>query len=201
MIDFALTKDVDECAEEIIEEMLEEGVSKFKRFTNPLFAAKALLAWQSGAVVLFAVFGLYEGDFFSMGPSDHLELFGVAIDSWWKWSGLMTYCFFDMIMYEWSSEVIRPFIMNNIQDFKCKLIPQTRMNSYFIVSSFEICGYLRMIVNFHIIFTQIDFIVSMFLGNMLSLYYTTTIYLRGRKMKGDPVFVLLSNGYSPADAH
>lgn len=160
--------------------------------TNPLFATKMLLVWLFIVIVMFAVLGLFEGSFFRWGPGPDVILFGKAINTWWLWASVMLFNIVDMVIFEWATENIAPYQINTLQKPDAPNLFGT-VDSFFIVVGFELCRYARMIINLRMIFVQFDFVVAIFIGNMISLVYTTWNYLKMKKKQQQPQKVIVSH--------
>lgn len=158
-------------------------ISTKNKFGDPYFVTQVLVVWLLIVIVFFAVFGLFEGDFFGFGPSNGVVLFGVAINTWGRWVCVMLYNFVDMLIFEWATEVIRPFIINTIQDEKTESLPISKLKGLYIINAFEICGYIRFVISIRMVFTQMDFMIAVFLGNMVSQNLTMWNYMRNKSCK------------------
>lgn len=149
---------------------------------NPYFSSQILICWFAIIVVFFAVMGLFEGNFFNIGPSSNVVLFGLKIDTWSKWTAIVVFNFIDMIIFEWSTEVIRPFILNEIQDPKSRELNISKTRVFLIINAYEFCTYVRHVINFSMVFTQIDLLFAVFLGNFVSQNLTTYNYIKDKKI-------------------
>jgi hypothetical protein len=150
---------------------------------DPRFVVKVMMVWLFVIVVIFAMYGLYESAFFGFGPNSGINLFSITIDTWPKWTGIMLLNLFDQILFEWATEVVRPWLVNSLQDHKTTHVDETLPGVFFIVNGYELCGYVRLIINIRMIFTQVDFLIAVFVGNFIAMNYTTWNYLRGKTLK------------------
>lgn len=172
-----------ECAETLCKDDKEPKKHKLWKLGDPMFVTQVLLVWLACIMVFFAVEGLFEGNFFNVGPNDNVVLFGVAINTWTRWTAVMVFNFVDMLLYEWSTEIIRPFVINTVQDHKTEELGMPKWKALFIVNSFELCSYVRFVINIRMIFTQLDFIIAVYLGNVVSENAVTWSYIRKKLPK------------------
>lgn len=86
----------EECDKGVCPEQAPSKKCRLPNLNEPYLVTQVLVVWLSVTIVFFAVFNLFEGAFFNLGPGDNVILFGVRIDTWTKWTFVMVFNFIDM---------------------------------------------------------------------------------------------------------
>ncbi len=151
------------------------------RIKNPFFATNILLIWMLLVVCIMNIVGLFKSTFFSFGPNDGLVFIELKIDTWTKWSMLFLYNIFDNLIWGWAKEIILPYMMNTVKDHKNTEIDVSKFKIFYMTNSYEVLEFVRFIINIWMMFSQIDLVISMFIGEIISTNITTSIYLKNKK--------------------
>ena len=117
------------------------------------------------------------------GPSDNVVFGGMKIDSWAKWSFVMTYSVASQVVYSVVSSTISPYINNVIEDHKTPLKDKgSYIKSQALVQLYTLYHWLSSIFDVFLWITmQLQYLLpALFTGLVLTCYFTHT-YLKPRE--------------------
>lgn len=123
--------------------------------------------------------------FLNAGPSKHNKLFGVVLDSWFKWWAVAIYTFISTAIAAFSSDSIAPWITNTIQDHKTKFIPYRPYMCWAIIQVFTLYAVTQSTIGLFVALTQADFMLIRLAADMIVNHYTTFWFLRNKTC--DPI--------------
>lgn len=123
--------------------------------------------------------------FLNIGPSQFNTLFGVTLNSWFKWWAVAIYTFISTAIAAFSSDSIAPWITNTIQDHKTRYIPYRPYMCWIIIQVFTIYIVTQSTIGLFVALTQVDFMLIRLFADMAVNHYTTFWFLRDKQY--DPV--------------
>lgn len=138
-------------------------------------------------VTLFIIIGLTCGfgesrGYLSMGPSDHLYLIGIVIDTWTKWGLSMLLIVAVSIVDCITVEFGMPFVSFRIYNPDCKEINdvgpielQILANGMYLSQSLKSAVYTLAVV------TQIDYAIARVISSELASIYTIRVLIKEKK--------------------
>ena len=141
--------------------------------------SKCVVAWIT-AMCIFLFICVKDNmttKFFRFGPHEDLFLFGIAIDSYFRYCLVVFYTFVGTILRTLQAEVIRPWVIQEIQNSKPKS-EYVVNNSYFVVSSDAALTWFDFFMYINILLSQIDFVFLEAFWTLCTSLFTTTQYLR-----------------------
>lgn len=127
-----------------------------------------------------------ESKFLSFGPNASTRLFGVAIDSWSRWSLVAIYTFISTAVAAFSSDAIVPWITNTVQDHKTHDIPYEKWQCLLIIQIFTIYSVIMGILGLFVALTQVDFMLVRIAADMVINHVTTYYFLNGKTVRKLP---------------
>ncbi len=119
-------------------------------------------------------------NFLLLGPNDHNQLFGVKMDTWFKWWVTAIYTFVSTAIAAFASDALCPFFSNVIEDHKTKHIPYSKFTCLMIVQVFTIYGVIMSVIGMFVALTQVDFMFIRIAADLLVNAHTTYYFLRGK---------------------
>ncbi len=119
-------------------------------------------------------------NFLLLGPNDRNQLFGVKMDSWFKWWVTAIYTFVSTAIAAFASDALCPFFSNVIEDHKTKHIPYSKFTCLIIVQIFTIYGVIMSVIGMFVALTQVDFMFIRILADLIVNAHTTYYFLRGK---------------------
>ena len=145
------------------------GNNQSKRFT---LLTSPLLVQLSG-YIFFIIFGIIcyfigfanNNDFFKWGPPVTIMQYEIKTDTQFYFVLLMF--FVHEMMNAWISEVVYPWIINYVQDPKCKHTGYSDNTSLSIVNMNVLYGTLDILFIVSSINSQISFLISIIIGKLL----------------------------------
>ena len=120
-----------------------------------------------------------------LGPNDRNQLFGVKMDSWFKWWVTAIYTFVSTAIAAFASDALCPFFTNVIEDHKTKHIPYSKFTCLMIVQVFTIYGVIMSVIGMFVALTQVDFMFIRIAADLLVNAHTTYYFLRGKIVNAD----------------
>jgi hypothetical protein len=119
-------------------------------------------------------------NFLLIGPNNRNQLFGVKMDSWFKWWVTAIYTFVSTAIAAFASDALCPFFTNVIEDHKTKHIPYSKFTCLMIVQIFTIYGVIMSVIGMFVALTQVDFMFIRIAADLLVNAHTTYYFLRGK---------------------
>ena len=150
-------------------------------FDDTLMICFFLLLWTCLSSTVFCVIMIRDGsNFLSIGPNNNNQLFGVKMDTWFKWWVTAIYTFVSTAIAAFSSDALCPFFTNVIEDHKTKHIPYSKFTCLMIVQIFTIYGVIMSVIGMFVALTQVDFMFIRICADLLVNAHTTYYFLRGK---------------------
>jgi hypothetical protein len=150
---------------------------------NKLLICVLILLWTLLSSAVFFVIMIRDGsNFLSIGPNDKNQLFGVKMDSWFKWWVTAIYTWVSTAIAAFASDALCPFFTNVIEDHKTKHIPYSKFTCLMIVQVFTIYGVIMSVIGMFVALTQVDFMFIRICADLMVNSHTTYYFLRGKKV-------------------
>jgi hypothetical protein len=155
-------------------------------FDNKLLICALLLFWTVLSSSVFCAIMIQDGsNFLMIGPNDHNQLFGVRMDSWFKWWVTAIYTFVSTSIAAFASDALCPFFTNAIEDHKTKYIPYSKFTCLMMVQVFTIYGVIMSVIGMFVALTQVDFMFIRIAADLIVNANTTYYFLRGKEVDPD----------------
>jgi hypothetical protein len=152
-----------------------------KVFDNKLLISGLILLWTCLSCSVFCVIMIKDNsNFLVLGPNSRNQLFGVKMDSWFKWWVTAIYTFVSTAIAAFASDALCPFFTNVIEDHKTIHIPYSKFTCLMIVQVFTIYGVIMSVIGMFVALTQIDFMFIRIAADLLVNSHTTYYFLRGK---------------------
>lgn len=140
-----------------------------------------LLIWTLISCATFAFIMIEDNSkFLNIGPSTVNTLFGVVLDSWFKWWAVAIYTFISTAIAAFSSDSIAPWITNTIQDHKTRYIPYHPYMCWLIIQIFTLYVVTQSTIGLFVALTQVDFMLIRLFADMIVNHFTTFWFLRNK---------------------
>ena len=124
-------------------------------FDNKLLICGLLLLWTVVSSSVFCAIMIQDGsNFLMIGPNERNQLFGVKMDSWFKWWVTAIYTFVSTAIAAFASDSLCPFFTNAIEDHKTKHIPYSKFTCLMMVQVFTIYGVIMSVIGMFVALTQ-----------------------------------------------
>lgn len=150
-------------------------------FDNKLLICAFLLFWTCASSTVFCIIMIKDGsNFLLLGPNKHNQLFGVKMDTWFKWWVTAIYTFVSTSIAAFASDSLCPFFTNVIEDHKTKHIPYSKFTCLMIVQVFTIYGVIMSVIGMFVALTQVDFMFIRIAADLIVNAHTTYYFLRGK---------------------
>jgi hypothetical protein len=152
-------------------------------FTNQGPVAGALGVWMFFAVGLAiwaSTSDVSRSEFFEFGPNATVQFLGASVDSWPRWSLLMSFTVVTQALKILADEVISPWILHVVMNDG-----NSKVRSYVI--SQVICqlyyGFSCIVRFFQVSVSvsQVDFVLALLITDLVVSFFTTDRYLRNRR--------------------
>ena len=113
--------------------------------------------------------------FFNIGPHDNFIIFGIKINTTYKYFIVITYSFVNSMIRAILNDVINPYIVNNIQNDN--VINIIHKQAYYCSAISAVYTWIDWVVYMNILLTQIDMPIIEMLAHLFISLYTTKKYL------------------------
>ncbi len=164
--------------------MMSSTKSIHKSWLNVLFDDQRVVVgfltlWTVlSSVVCYYIMLVDDSAFLSFGPNDRTVLFGVKLDSWFKWWVVAIYTFVSTSIAAFASDSVLPWITNTIQDHKTKYIPYPPWMCILIIQLFTIYAVIMSVIGLFVALSQIDFMFIRLLADLIVNHVTTLYFVR-----------------------
>ena len=140
-----------------------------------------LTVWTvlSSAVCYYIMY-VDNSPFLSFGPNSRTVLFGVQLDSWFKWWVVAIYTFVSTSIAAFASDSIVPWVTNTIQDHKTKYIPYPPWVCIIIIQLFTIYAVIMSVIGLFVALSQVDFMFIRLVADILVNHITTLYFVRDK---------------------
>jgi hypothetical protein len=150
-------------------------------FDNKLLIAGLILLWTCVSSCVFCVIMIKDdSNFLMLGPNTRNQLFGVKMDTWFKWWVTAIYTFVSTAIAAIASDALCPFFTNVIEDHKTVHIPYSKFTCLMIVQVFTIYGVIMSVIGMFVALTQVDFMFIRIAADLIVNGHTTYYFLRGK---------------------
>jgi hypothetical protein len=146
---------------------------------------------MSAAYVYIVVIGIFlysagfynDSNFFNWGPP--IKLFGKEIVSQKGFYMIHLMIFFHQLVNNWVNTVVYPWIINNIQDPKCRQLQYSTATSLLLINFFNLYSELDVMLILMGFTSQISFIVTVTLANIITSTYINYKYILNKRQDHD----------------
>ncbi|MBC49772.1 MAG: hypothetical protein CMF24_08640 [Ilumatobacter sp.] len=118
--------------------------------------------------------------FLSFGPNTRTVLFGVKLDSWFKWWVVAIYTFISTTIAAFASDAIVPWVTNTIQDHKTKYIPYPPWVCIVIIQLFTVYAVIMSVIGLFVALSQVDFMIIRLAADLIVNHVTTLYFVHGK---------------------
>lgn len=133
------------------------------RFLKLRFTGLVVFSWMASVFSLFGQLKILSKPFLHFGPSEHLFILETSISTWGQWIGIMLYVILDQFVCTYGQNNI-PLSVDELCRYIGKRSKYTRPRivQVFIIQTIWIVYYwLHWILQVHLAFSQIDFLLMM----------------------------------------
>lgn len=128
----------------------------------------------------YATFSLISEDqrqFFMIGPSDKLVIFGIKINNYYKYQTIIFYCFINSIIRATNHNILAPWITNSVQDITNIKTNKIKTFAYEATFVATIYSWVDWYIYVNILLSQVDMIVVEIVADLLATGCSTYYYL------------------------
>ena len=154
-------------------------------FDDKRLTIAAVYVWFTVLVMMFWQLGIFQSDFMSFGPNDHLTYMGVNVDNWGEYALIASYIGISTLVNDLAGDSIGPFLSNNIADFKTRVLPYQPRTCLIISQMWSLYVSVASIASLYVAFSQADLLFLRIMVDLCVNHYTTSRYIRNKKY--DPV--------------
>ena len=142
-------------------------------------AITVICVWS--CCVLICLIGYNPLSIFTFGPSSTLIIFGIQIDTWLRWSTVMTYIIINQCIETYGLNTISPWLINDIQNKHVTTIGHSKLTVQTINLFWNLYLRLSWLIAMRLVFTQFDFILMITIMTCLTSICTTAHYLKTKR--------------------
>lgn len=144
----------------------------------------------SWVVVLCIILALSAGfgndsTFFRFGPHEDFVLFGVTVDTPAKYFGVVLYCLIGSIMRTLQTEILKPWIIQEIQNHNPKS-HFAQKHAYLAVGADAILTWVDWLMYINILLAQIDMVIVETIWNIIISFATARKFLQASQETAEP---------------
>lgn len=150
-------------------------ISHFRKISPAKIMAAAYLYVCLCACILYDTDFYNNNPFFQWGPP--IQFFGKKIDTNTSFYLLHFLIFFHQIINNCVNTVVYPWILNSVQDPKNKNMEYNTFSSLLLINLFDIYSELDMVFIIGGFMSQISFVITIILANMITSTFINKKYL------------------------
>lgn len=152
-------------------------MSHFRNKTSPLAIISIAYVYVFIVGIVLYVTGYYQNStFFSWGPP--IKFFGQDITDQKNFYMIHVLIFFHQLVNNCVNSIVYAWIINSVQDPKNKKMEYSRITSLIIINAFNVYSELDLVFIIAGFMSQISFVVTIILANMITSTYINDKYLR-----------------------
>jgi hypothetical protein len=114
---------------------------------------------------------------FAIGPNRNLYIFGICIDTLPKYGVVITFCFVNSGIRAMSTNVLRSWVINDVQD-KSNKRPINHRKAYILSSVSVTYNWFDFFMYMNILLSQIDLFVLEIIADLIMTCLLTNYYLK-----------------------
>ena len=149
----------------------------YRRLLDPRVAIAIISTWLIIVVILMFSCGFITGTFFRFGPGPNVKFFGVVVDDWGKYMGIVLYTVFNQIVQTYGLETITPWMLNVIQNRKVEELAVSPVTVQMVIQLWYLFLWSGRIVGIQILLAQFDFLLIILVSDLATTFVTTRWYL------------------------
>ena len=147
---------------------------------SPPVALGAGYAFLVGGSVVLALMGFFnQNAFLQTGPP--VQVMGQQVEDWWTFSVLLVFMSVHQWINGWISDVVYPYLVNEVQNVHCKEERYGRVGSNAISTAFNVYSNLDLLFIVNASTTQWTFFVGIVLCNTLVKVWIVERYYQRRQ--------------------
>jgi len=143
---------------------------------SPIIATIVNVVWLVTVVSVFSGMG-FLNRYIAFGPNSELTFLNVVIDTWEKWTILIIYTLASNVVQIYTSDVIYPWIVTQVQNIKTPLI-YSKGGTISMVLFYNFSVTFGSFIGIYIVFTQADFMIATIIAQLITNAITTCIYIK-----------------------
>lgn len=144
---------------------------------QPHIISRIILAWLTLIIGLIIYSGSSESSFFRIGPHPDLVLFGIKINTLYKYFTTINYTIISAGMRALEMQIITPWVLQNVQtgDTKSLYAHRYAQEVIFVQTFYKWIDWLAYTI---VLLTQIDLFVIEMTADLVISYFITAHYMR-----------------------
>jgi hypothetical protein len=116
--------------------------------------------------------------FYIFGPNNNLIIFGLQINSYVKYSIVIFYCVINSSIRTSYNDVLRPWLINSIQDINVEKKPEIVFFAYEVTYVTTIYNWFDWYIYMNILLSQVDMLIveitsDLLMSGLITRYYLT----------------------------
>lgn len=145
------------------------------------YVSRALTAWMGIVTLTICILARFSTDeqkqFYRFGPNNTLKILGFAINTGGKYTAIVLYCFFNSIMRTLYGSILKPWLINNIQDESKTKPKYIRCFAYEVTSVTTVYVWFDWFIYMNILLAQLDMMLVEVVADLVMALATTWYYL------------------------
>lgn len=138
------------------------------KIISPFLSLSVAYIFLVSIIISLYYVGFYQDNaFFSWGPP--LTYFGKRIDSWGNFNLILSIVFVHQLINNWVSEVVYPWIINNIQDPKSVRLQYGPRMSLILINLHAVYSQIDLLLLIGGLTSQISFTLIIMLANIITV--------------------------------
>jgi len=148
-------------------------------YANPQWAITGGVLEILLLVYLLRSWNIVESSFFRIGPP--IQLFQYTIEDEKEYIGILFVFFVHQLVFTWLSEVVAPWILNEIQDPKCRTLTFSKSQSILMMNLYYIYFTINSFLLVNISLSQISFLVTILAADLIAVTVVNMHYVWNKK--------------------
>ena len=116
--------------------------------------------------------------FYRFGPSNNMQVLGFSIDTGWKYTLLVFYCFVNSLVRTLVHNVLSPWLINNVQDENKPISHEIKKRAYEVTVNTTVYNWFDWFIYMNILLAQIDMVIVEICADLTMSVATTFYYMK-----------------------
>jgi len=158
---------------------IEAFETRRKWYANPKFALTIGVLEITLLLYTLTSINVIEGQFFRFGPPIHL--FQYEINGKAEFAGILFIVFLHQLVFTWLSEVVQPWIMNEVQDPSVKHLSFSKPQTIVLINIYYIYFSLNSVIVVNVSLSQLSFLCVMIVADFIATTSLNIHYVWNKK--------------------
>ena len=164
--------------------------------------SRAVIIWMT--IIMITIGSLYNHmneigtNYYRFGPHDNFIIIGIQINTGGKYFLAVLYCFINSLMRTSINNILKPWLINSVQDINILKPIQIRNFAYEVTNVITIYNWVDWYVYMNLLLAQVDLfltemVTDVFMSVLTTYYYLNTEVKKEKKSEKEEEPIIVTN--------